>query len=308
MSPGLILLLLAATLAVLLAGFWTYEQGRAQRAEAERRSRLLRGEPATRRLRAALDAGLRRTPFGRNLESRLRAAGMDVGASEALLVALGLAAITFGVTSLAVSPLVALICAFLVLLACRGYVQQRRRQRTEAFVAQLPELARILSNASSAGLALPSAIAMTASEMEEPASEVMQRVVEELQLGQAIDAALENLADRMPSREVGVLVSSLVIQQRAGGDVVAALRDMADTLEARKDLRREVRTVMAGAIFTSYLVAGLGLGSLLLLNAISPGVLEEMTESWIGRAALAVGLGLYALGFLLVRRTTRIET
>ena len=47
---------------------------------------------------------------------------------------------------------------------------------------------------------------------------------------------------RLPSREVAVLVSTLLVSARSGGSLVTALRDIADTLEARKETRREVRT------------------------------------------------------------------
>lgn len=307
-SPGLLLLLLLAVLLTLVFGLWHWHQGWSAQADAAARTRVTQGEPARRRLRSRLEARLRSTGAGRELEYRLAAAGVDIGLSDALLITLCVMAVTAALANLILPTWLALVVGALSLLGLRAFLEFRRRRRREEFVAQLPELARVMSNASSAGLALPSSLAMAASELGEPAAEVIGRVVEELQLGQTVDGALENLERRMPSREVGVLVSTLVIQQRAGGDVVTALRDMAETLEARKDLRREVATIMAGAIFTSYVVAALGLGSLLLVNAIQPGVIEDMVANPVGQAALVVGLALYALGFTLVRRTTRIET
>ena len=66
-------------------------------------------------------------------------------------------------------------------------------------------------------------------------------------------------------------MTTLIIQQRAGGDTVRALSELGQTLEARKDLLREIRTMLSGAVFTSYLVAGMGAGTIVLINAISPG-------------------------------------
>ena len=37
-----------------------------------------------------------------------------------------------------------------------------------------------------------------------------------------------------------------------------ALSELAATLDARKDLRREVTTLLSGVVFTSYVVAGVG--------------------------------------------------
>ena len=104
-------------------------------------------------------------------------------------------------------------------------------------------------------------------------------MVDELRVGQSIEDALDNLRARLPSREVAVLMTTIAIQQRAGGDTVRALSELAATLDARKDLRREVTTLLSGVVFTSYVVAGIGGGTILLLNVMSPGVTKEMTSS-----------------------------
>ena len=83
-------------------------------------------------------------------------------------------------------------------------------------------------------------------------------------------------------------MTTLIIQQRAGGDTVRALSELGQTLEARKDLLREIRTMLSGAVFTSYLVVGIGVAAILAINAMSPGVMREMTTTLVGHRALAV--------------------
>jgi tight adherence protein B len=75
----------------------------------------------------------------------------------------------------------------------------------------------------------------------------------------------------------------------------------------RRETLREVRTLMAGAVFTSYIVPVLGVASLLLLNGIDSRTLPRMTTNPIGIAALVVAALLYTLGSLAIRRVTRIE-
>ena len=102
-------------------------------------------------------------------------------------------------------------------------------------------------------------------------------------------------------------MTTLVIQQRAGGDTVRALNEPASTLEARKDLIREVRTLLSGAVYTSYVVAGIGIAGVALMNMISPGVMRELTSTLLGIAALVVSGSLWAVAIVLIRRTTRVE-
>src|SRR5262249_46954962 len=158
----------------------------------------------------------------------------------------------------------------------------------EAFVAQLPELARMLSNGASAGLSMAQAVRMASRELADPAGAELRRLVEEMQVGRTIEDALEALRERLPSREIAVPLTTRVIQQRAGGDTVRALAELAATLESRKDLRREIKTLLSGVVYTSYIVAGIGAGTILLVNAISPGVTKTMTSDPKGIAGLVI--------------------
>jgi tight adherence protein B len=189
----------------------------------------------------------------------------------------------------------------------RAYIERKRGNRRDAFVAQLAEVARMLSNGTSAGLSMPQAIRMASRELADPAGAELKRVVEEMQVGRPIEDALEALQQRLPSREVAVLMTTIIIQQRAGGDTVRALGELASTLDARKDLRREITTLLSGVVFTSYVVAGIGGATILLVNGISPGVTKEITSSALGLAGIFITAVLWAIAFVLIRRTTKVN-
>lgn len=307
MKPETTLLLLASVLALGLLGIIVYVLGAAQRQILADRSALGEPEALSARLIASLERRMRQTGIGRRLAVNLSSAGVGMSA----LVFLGLCTVAFlsgyAMTALLFPPSVAFVVGASSIGGCFAWVGRRRAQRRFAFIAQLPELARLLSNGAQAGLSLAGGLERAARELDDPAGVELDLVVGELRLGRSLDDALNRLSDRLPSREVGVLMSTLIIQQRAGGDTVRALQDMAETLEARKDTLREVRTLMSGAVFTSYLVSLMGLGTIFLMNAISPGVLTEMTSSLVGLAAFAVAGTLYAFAFVLIRSTTRIE-
>jgi tight adherence protein B len=60
-------------------------------------------------------------------------------------------------------------------------------------------------------------------------------------------------------------------------------------------------------VFTSYIVPLLGVGALVMLNAINSRTLPRMTSSPIGISVLIVAATLFILGSLAIRRVTRIE-
>ncbi|MGK5632886.1 type II secretion system F family protein, partial [Streptomyces sp. URMC 123] len=151
------------------------------------------------------------------------------------------------------------------------------------------------------------ALAMAAEELEAPAGEELAKVADALSLGQSVDDALGELADRLPSRELVVLVTTLVLSNKAGGTVVGSLRNLTQTLEERKETRREVRTQLSQVTITAYVVPVMGIGTLLLMDKIAPGSIDRMTGSLLGQAAVVVAFGLYAVGFFLIRRMSKID-
>ncbi len=302
------LAILAGALLVAFVGILVLVTGSARRAELVVRGGEDLGEPSLRRVLEFIDLRLRRGRPGRRLHEWLRACGAPLATADFVGIVVAVAVVVALLGMLVVPPAAAGIIGVAGTLAgARSWGERLRGQRSEAFIQQLPELARTLSNASAAGLSMIGAVQLTARELADPAGTEMRAVVQELRLGRGLDDALEGLQKRLPSRESAVLVTTLTIQQRAGGDTVRALQELSETLDARKDLRREVRTLLAGTVYTAYLVAGIGFGTIFLLNVLSPGVLRQMFNSVIGLIALAVAGILWGIAFVLIRQTTRVD-
>ncbi|GGQ59145.1 membrane protein [Streptomyces althioticus] len=299
--------LLTCVLAV--AGVHVHAAGRAQRQALVDRLSATGELPSGGRRRRfpTLERRLRRTRLGRKLELRLLATGLDVTPGEFFVAMLVTVAGLWMAGQAALAPFFGPIAGLLGVWAAVQFLDWQRQKRIERFINQLPELARILANATQAGLALRTAIGIAAEELEAPAGEELAKVANQLAMGASMEDALGELSDRLPSRELVVLVTTLVLANRAGGQVVSALRNLTETLEERKETRREVRTQLSQVSMTSYAVPVLGVGSLFLMNGVKDGALERMTGSTAGQIAVLVAFGLYAVGFLLIRRLSRID-
>ncbi|MFE4966959.1 type II secretion system F family protein [Streptomyces sp. NPDC056660] len=299
--------LLACLLAVV--GLHTYASGRAQRAALVDRLSYTGQAPFSGRRRRFrnLDRRLRGTAIGRRLELRLAATGLDVTPGEFFAYMLAAVVALWLIGQAALAPFFGPIAGLLGVFAAVQFLNWQRQKRIERFIAQLPELARILANATHAGLALRTAIGMAAEELEAPAGEELAKVADQLAIGHSLDDALGELTDRLPSRELVVLVTTLVLSNRAGGQVVSALRNLTETLEERKETRREVRTQLSQVTMTSYAVPVLGVGALFLMNGVKGDTLDRMTGTTLGQAAVLIAFGLYAIGFVVIRRLSRID-
>ncbi|MGW7518399.1 type II secretion system F family protein [Streptomyces sp. NPDC054796] len=303
----------ATLLAVVLAaaGVLTYAAGRAHRqALIDRLSTTGPGyelpEGRGRRF-TGVDRRLRGTKLGRRIQLKLAATGLDLTPGEFLVYMLAAATGLWLIAASVLAPFFGPLAGLLGVLAANAFLNHQRQRRTEQFINQLPELARILANATSAGLALRTALGMAAEELEAPAGDELTIVTNQLAVGRSIDDALGELAERLPSRELVVLVTTLVLSNRAGGTIVGSLRNLTVTLEERKETRREVRTMLAEVNATAFTVPVLGLGAMLMMNSMMPGALAKVTGSPIGQAAMLVAVGLFATGFFVIRRLGKIE-
>lgn len=254
-----------------------------------------------------VDRRLRRTGLGKKIERKISATGLDLTPGEyAVYVVAALLGLYFVVGSI-FAPFFGLLAAFIGLWGGNAFLNYQRAKRTEAFINQLPELTRVLANATQAGLALRTAIAMAVEELDDPAKEELRRVADRLSVGHSLDDALNELVERLPSRELTVLVSTLILSNRAGGTIVSSLRNLTGTLEERKETRREVTTLLSQVKVTAVAVPVLGLGFLLIINGMRDGALDDMTTAAPGRIAVLIAAGLYGLGFFLINRLTRVR-
>ena len=305
-SYALVLLLASGAVGVL--GMWQLLAGTSRSAELAARGQAGGDEATGRSLVRALDVRFRRTSSGRKLASSLLGAGgAKLRPVELVGLVIASSLLSWVVLSLLFARGLALVIAVGgSILVARGLIERRRGQRSEAFIEQLPDIGRMLANGAAAGLSMPQAIAMASRELADPGGEELRRVVEELRLGQSIEGALDNLSARLPSREVGA-------DDDDRDPAARRWRHRARPERAGRDARRAQgpaargHDAASGVVFTSYVVAGVGAGTILLLNFMSPGVTKEMTGSPIGIAGIVVAGALWSLAFVLIRRTTRID-
>ncbi|MEV8399803.1 type II secretion system F family protein [Streptomyces niveus] len=255
----------------------------------------------------AFDRRLRKTTFGKRVERKITVTGLDLTPGEYLVyMAAGLLGLYFIVGAI-FATFFGVLAALAGLWGGNAFLNWQRVKRTEAFINQLPELTRVLANATQAGLAMRTALVMASEELDNPAGEELRRVADQLAIGHTLEDALDELAERLPSRELVVLVTTLVLSSRAGGQVVTSLRNLTETLEERKETRREVKTVLSQIQVTALAVPLIGLGFLLLINNMTPGALDKMTGATVGQVGTILAFALYAVGYIAIRRMSRIQ-
>jgi tight adherence protein B len=307
MTRGQLLLATAAEclLLVFVARHWW-------RVFAEQRALAARARPPqalspSRRLRRQLDVSLRRTWAGRKVGDRLDRAALRLTVLEAALIGLASALACGWLVSVLLNDIFGWVALVVAPVAANAVLTMFIRRRAAAMVNQLPELASALAGAAAAGLSLPAALRIAAEDLSEPVAGELRHILDSLGVGYPMEDALREAARRLPSRELDLVVTTLVVQARGGGNLVQALRRLGDALERRRDSRREVSSLTAGSASTAYLMVVFGFGITAFLQRAYPGSLDRTMGSPVGLTVVGISCALYVVGIVLVRRTLRTQ-
>ena len=246
-------------------------------------------------------------PGGRALAARVQRAGLRVDPAVLLLGAFGASLISALVLLVVLRrPLLALPGLLVGVVGLRVLLGAADRRHLRRVGEAMPSVAQLLASAVAAGLSLRQAIMRAARDTPDPLGAELRRASGEMDLGARVDDALAGLAQRLPDPDLGLLVTAILVQRRTGGDLARALRDMANRLEERGRLARELRGATAQARATAWMVAALPVVGAALAEAAAPGLIARTASTPIGSVVLGVSVLLQVAGILLIRRLAAV--
>jgi tight adherence protein B len=205
--------------------------------------------------------------------------------------------------SLLAAPFIALIGFFLPTLWLRG----RQRQRQRLFGEQMPEMLATVVGSLRGGFSLAQSLANVANEAPAPTSVEMRRVLQEVQLGLSVGDALHNLAKRMESQDLDLLVSVLRIHARIGGNLTTVLENISATIRERARLQREIRVITSQQRYASYVLGLLPVILALILLSINPGYMLKLFAPGPTLIIPIVAVIFNFAGFLVIQRIVDIK-
>ena len=133
------------------------------------------------------------------------------------------------------------------------------RVRTKTFHAQLIDGLLLLSSCLRAGLSLMQSLAVLAEEMPPPISQEFGLVLKETRMGINLDEAMMHARDRMPSDDMHLFVTAVLVARESGGDITAIFTQLVETLRERKKVRERIKTLTFMARLQGGLMAALPL-------------------------------------------------
>jgi tight adherence protein B len=218
--------------------------------------------------------------------------------SSVILFFVGYAVIWFFTSMVLVDLLVGVVMSSLPW----GLLALKRGRRISAFNAALAECIDMMARALRAGHSVVGAIGMLAENAREPAATEFGEVFKQQNLGLPLRDALLQLLDRVPSADLRVLVTAILVQKDTGGNLAEILDRAAFVIRERLRIQGEIQTQTAQGRLTGWILSALPVGMMFLLNVVNPGYSTILFSDPLGRKLIYLSLGMLAIGSFFIRQ------
>ena len=109
------------------------------------------------------------------------------------------------------------------------------------------------------------------------------------------------MLDRVPSQDLKVLVTGILVQKETGGNLAEILDRTAGVIRERLRIQGEIRTHTAQGRMTGWILCSLPVVMLFMINLINPGYSDVLLNTRIGHMLIAVGIALLITGAMIIR-------
>jgi tight adherence protein B len=192
----------------------------------------------------------------------------------------------------------------------RWYVKRLQGQRLTRFNDQLADMLNLMVNGLRAGYSTMQAMEAVSREMPPPSCDEFRRVVQEMQLGLSMEAALDNLLRRIPSEDMDLVVTAVNVQREVGGNLAEILDTISYTIRERVRIKGEIRVLTSQVLYSGRFLAMMPLliaGALWVLNRPYMMMFFQPETRIPGIIALVIGGLMIAAGYFVMMRIANIE-
>jgi len=243
-----------------------------------------------------------------NLQALINQSGVPMKAGALILAMLSLGGLALVlVLGLLDNLLLALAAGFVVGNLPYLYVRRKRTKRREEFESFLPEAIDLMTNALKSGFSLESALKMVAREIADPVGIEFGIAFEEQNLGASMTDALSNMANRIKSDELSLMVTALLIHKKIGGNLAEILERIGHTIRERFRLEREVKIHTAYGRFSGIILVFLPIVVAIAIFILSPEYIRVLWVEKAGRYLLGTAIIMQITGIWIINRIIKIR-
>ena len=246
---------------------------------------------------------LKRFPVSKMLEDRISQAESKMSVVTLLLLSVCAAVVGYLLISLFVPILVFQIGVALAFGTIPfGYISIKRSRRINAFVRALPDAIDMMGRSLRAGHSMSACISIVGEQSPEPLGGEFREAFRQQNFGLPLRDALWQILEHVPSQDLRVLITGILVQKETGGNLAEILDRTAFVIRERLRIQGEIKTHTAQGRMTGWILCTLPVVMLLVINLVNPGYSNILLNTPIGHKLIYVGLGLLTTGAVIIRQ------
>ncbi len=216
--------------------------------------------------------------------------------------------VSLGMTAyILVNPFASAIAAASGVFFPRILVAFYRHRRIRKFNQQLVDALQSMAGALRAGLTFAQAVEHISREAAAPLSQEFGLMIKEVKFGVSLDQALINLAQRVGSDDLELVVVSTNISRSLGGNMAEMFETISATIRERFRLEGKIDAMTSQGKLQGWIVAAMPLVLGVVLDYMRPDLMGPMLAHPFGYALVgAIGV-LECLGILWIRRIVAVD-
>ncbi|NUT37958.1 MAG: VWA domain-containing protein [Hamadaea sp.] len=243
------------------------------------------------------------------LAQQLDRAGMRMRPHEWLLLRMVVSVVGALVLAVLISPWYVgfILGALIGAAATTLYHRLKAERRVSAFATTLPDALQLVIGSLRSGFSLTQSVDAMTKELGDPIATEFGRALGETRLGVDIEDALERVATRMRSKDLGFVVVAIRVQREIGGNLAEVLTTTVNTMRERMMLHRHVRALSAEGRLSAYVLIALPIVVLGYMALVRGEYLVPLVSTPIGWLLSLVGVVQLVLGTLWMLKVVKVE-
>jgi len=165
----------------------------------------------------------------------------------------------------------------------------------------------IISSSLKAGLSFLQSIEVLCEEMPPPVSQEFGLILSENKLGISMELALKKLRQRIPTEEVNLIVTSILIARESGGNLPLVLSRLTDTIRDNLKLKEKIGTLTLQGRMQGIIMVLLPIGFAYFVYKQNPGHFDVMLQTDIGRKLLGLAIVLQIIGMIMIKKISTMK-
>jgi tight adherence protein B len=199
------------------------------------------------------------------------------------------------------------VISLLMWFVPRLVVDYMFHKRLEKFNFQMIDGLGLMANGMKSGLSIVQSLGLVKQEMPNPLSQEFDYVLKQQQLGISVEEAFQNMAKRLPSEDVSMFVTSVVILKETGGNLAETFETIVYTIRERLKIEKKISAMMAQNLSQGAIVFCMPYAMFAMFYFSDPAFLMPMFKNPIGWLLIAAALTLQMIGGFMIYKIVQIK-